>query len=392
MNIIWVAAECPFPPNTGGRNVTWNRIKYLSKENRIHLCSIVDNESDTHYKDEIETVCTTVSFYKRKKLTALLKSLFYPFPAASRWSARMRVDIEELCKNEKIDCVIVDFPQMVENLPRKGVPAIVLNQHNIEYQSLSSIAQSIKNPIKKFFFTFSAWQMKRYETKIYNSQKIRLYTFVSIKEKLLFEDAFPGRETFLSPIGTECIEKKIISSSTRNVVFVGKMSYKPNIEAALWLIDKIWPKVINRIINAKLYLVGKDPDKTILAKANRKEGVFVTGTVDSIDQYYDMANLVVVPIRSGGGVNVKLLEGLGRGKLIVTTSKGLEGTDFEPGRHVLLADDEDSFADLCIEALNTPERFGPIAKQAYNKVYNEYSWSAVVNSLQKKIEDKCVVV
>lgn len=386
MKIIWIAAECSYPVNTGSRVVTWNRIKYLSKNNDIHLYSIVDSSDEFQYKKNLGDICKSVHLYTReKKFSTLIKSFVYPFPAVSRWTKQMKLDLATHCKQEKIDVIVVDFPQMMGIVP--AGQKIVLNQHNIEYQSLASIASSVRNPVKRLIFKVVAWQMQRYEAKLYRSSNISLQTFVSIDDKIFFDKRFPESNTFLSPIGTECKRAQEAPINEYNVVFVAKMSYTPNAIGALWLTKSVWPLIKKEVPEAKLYLVGKDPSEELKDIANIDNDIIVTGTVDSVENYYNLANVIVVPIMSGGGVKVKLIESLGKGKVVVTTSKGLEGTEFEPEKHVLCANDAFSFANKCIQVLLAPKNTAHIASEAYAKINQDYSWDIIMTHYEQVIRE-----
>lgn len=388
MKIIWIAAECSYPVNTGSRVVTWNRIKYLSKNNDIHLYSIVDSSDEFQYKKNLGDICKSVHLYTREKnFSTLIKSFVYPFPAVSRWTKQMKLDLAAHCKQEEIDVIVVDFPQMMGIVP--AGQKIVLNQHNIEYQSLASIASSIRNPVKRLIFKVVAWQMQRYEAKLYRSSNISLQTFVSIDDKIFFDKRFPESNTFLSPIGTECKRAQEAPINEYNVVFVAKMSYTPNAIGALWLTKSVWPLIKKEVPEAKLYLVGKDPSQELKDIACTDRSIVVTGTVNSVDSYYNLANVIVVPIMNGGGVKVKLIESLGKGKIVVTTTKGIEGTDFKPNEHVLTADNAPNFANHCINVLKSTKNYQCMGSRAYEKVQRDYSWDFIVSRLNNHLKDIC---
>lgn len=387
MNIMWITPECPFPPNTGGRVGIWKRIFYLSQNHNIYLYSIIDNKEEQHFKQVMLNYCKTVKFYRRlSKKSALLKCFKYPYPAASRWNNDMQYEMEHDFENISPDFVIVDFPQMMGGLPENILVSnrIILNQHNIEYLALSSLADGIKNPIKKTVYRIVSQQMYRYEKNIYESCKVRLFSFVSINDKRYFEEEYHLSNTLLVPVGAEIKEKDEIIQSNYNIIFVAKMSYPANEEGALWLIDDVLPLIQKSIPYVKLYLVGKDPGENLIQKGKENEHIIVTGTVDSVDEYYEKSNIAAVPIMTGGGVNVKLLEALGHNKFIVTTSKGIAGTELRHQEHVLVADDAEKFAKYCVDLMLFPSEYVKMRNNAYEIMKKQYSWLGIV----KKYEDK----
>lgn len=386
MKLFWLTSECPFPPNTGGRVGIWKRLLYLAERNDIYLYTIAEN-NDTAYINEILQVCKSVKMYNRNsKLISIVKSCRYPYPAVSRWNKQLKVDLSKDYERINPDLVIIDFPQMIGALPSNILNGskIVLNQHNIEYQSMASLAKRLHNPIKRLLYNVVSIQLKWYETKLYNTADIKLYTFVSETDKVFFENQYKKNNTLLVPVGAEV--NPLNEYKKKNaLLFVGKMSYPANNEAALWLVEKVYPLIKKEIPDVSLYLVGKDPGSDLIEKAKQDNSIIVTGLVESLDEYYEKTNIVLVPIFSGGGVNVKLLEALGKGKLVVTTHKGIQGTKFKAGKHLLVADDEEQFANYCLNALNNINYYIPMIKDAYDMVNEYYSWESIVNNFEYEL-------
>jgi glycosyltransferase involved in cell wall biosynthesis len=273
---------------------------------------------------------------------------------------------------------------MIKNIPPDvfNDGKVVLGEHNIEYVTLDNLAESIVNPFKKFIYRMEARRMKVYEEKIYNENKIRLYTFVSSEDKLFFEKTFGKENTLLIPVGSEIMPYKGMVRR-QNIMFFGKMEYPANAEAACEFAENVFVKVLEKLPKATLYIVGKNPlPKVIKLKERFKDRIIVTGTVDSVEPYYDIASLIVVPLKHGGGVKVKVLEALGHGKLIITTQKGIEGTDFINGYHLIVAKDNKDFAQQCVNVIKEPQKFEKIRKNGYDYVKANYTWKAIIGSFE----------
>lgn len=389
MKFMWLTPECPYPANTGGRVGIWKRITHLATTNEIHLYTIIDEEHEKQYASDIIRYCKDVKFYNRKsKLQALISSICLPYPAVSRWNSQLKKDLELDYEKINPDWVIVDFPQMMGVLPENIIRSnrLVLNQHNIEFLSMQSLSEGMRG-WKKLIYGLVSRQMERYEASIYRCTDIRLFTFVSSKDKEYFEKRFHKKNTFLVPVGAEVHDCEICSGSHK-LLFVAKMSYPANEEGAIWLVDKIMPQILQIVPDAYLYLVGKDPMNKLIDACKGKDYVELTGTVECLQPYYDECNLVVVPIMTGGGVNVKLLEALGQDKLVVTTSKGIEGTDFQKDVHLKVTDDEIEFANDCIDILLKPTSSeNSQRKQKAHELMNEkYSWAGITKLFEIKLK------
>lgn len=389
MKIIWLMPECPLPSNTGGRKVEWNRLKYLAKNNEIYFYLIVDNDEEYQYQAEFEKICKEVHIYKRlKNAKTLLKSIRNPYPAVSRWNEQMMRDIDRCYDLVQPDYVVVEFPQMLGNLSpyvRKNA-RIIVEQHNIEHLSMKSIAEHLNNPIKKVVYEIVSSQLKRYEDRQYKNTDIELFTFVSTEDKEYFENRYPKEKTLCVPIGADVTDLEPIVHS-RQLSFVAKMSYEPNETGAIWFERNVWPVVVSEIPDAELYLVGKDPSEKLLEESSKQKNITVTGTVDSVEPYYKESVAIIAPILSGGGVKVKLLEGLGHGKIVISTKKALEGTDFITGKHVLATDSPEEFAQYCISVINEPEKYETIRMNAHEIMKNKYSWEGIMSEFEMQLRN-----
>lgn len=387
MKLFWITPEFPYPANTGGRNVMWNRLKYLSQNNEVYLFSISESEEDIENIKKIEKQFQDIRLYQRKRnIFTLMKSVIKPYPCLSRWNEKLKTDLEHMFNDIKPDFVIVELPQMIGVLPSciKKSHCVILEQHNIEYRALRSIAVGDEPLLKKIAYRIVANQMEKYESKIYNADFIQMYTFVSREEKRFFEEKYRLSNTLLMPIGANTSSFPKITHS-HNILFVGKMSYQPNEDAALFLVKKVFPIIKEKIVDAKLYLVGKDPSEKLRSSASGGD-IIVTGTVDNLDEYYNLADLVVVPIMTGGGVNVKLIEALSHGKFVVTTPKGIEGTDFQSNIDVLVEDDYKKFAKDCIIILDHPEYYESIRSNGYKKIIDCYSWQKICGEFEYNLK------
>ena len=385
MNIIFITAEFPYPPNSGGRIYTWQRIKYLSENNDIFLFSLIEND-DLKYleNEEIKGVLKYIKTYKRKnKLIQAIKGINYPFSVATRKIGDIKKDIDKLIDKINIDLIIVDHPQMLINCNMNDDIPKILTQHNIEYRAFESMCKNSKNLIKKIIYKREYKLMKKFEEKYYNKNLISAYTFISQEDKEFFERRYCKDNTYLIPPGIDFIEPYYNKNIGTNIVFTGKMDYEPNIQSMQWFCSDILPKVKNKLPDVKLYIVGKNPTQYITSLAN--ENIIVTGEVDSVVEYLKMANIVIIPLLSGGGVKIKLMEALQYRNIIVTTPIGIEGTKFRHNEEVLSAESADEFAKHCVDALKNPRKYGQQIIKSLECIKENYLWSSIGGKYEKLI-------
>jgi glycosyltransferase involved in cell wall biosynthesis len=158
----------------------------------------------------------------------------------------------------------------------------------------------------------------------------------------------------------------------RDIIFVGNMSYLPNIDAVMWFASRIWPTLRSTVPFPVRFVVlgaGSPPEVRGLA---RSPDIVVAGGVEDVGPHYGGAALVVVPIRAGGGTRIKLLESANYGVPIVATSFGAAGTGFRSGHELLLADGERDFAQACIKLLIDRKLACRLAQQARRMAHRDY--------------------
>ena len=164
-------------------------------------------------------------------------------------------------------------------------------------------------------------------------------------------------------------------SPARRIVFVGTMDYQPNIEGARWFARELWPAVRQQRPELTLSIVGAKPADAVRALAELP-GVEVTGTVPDVRPYYRDALAAVVPLKTGGGTRLKILEAMAAGVPVLSTPLGAEGLDVSPGRDIVLLDAAPAEWAREIAALTAePARGAALAAQAAVLVRERYDWT-----------------
>lgn len=381
MNILWITLESILPANSGGRLGVFKRLEQVAETENIFLFYPYDATSEEAEINKLKKYCKEVHAYRRgeNKSSALKEINKYPFTVGSRHIRAMQHDIQKCIDTNHIDLINVDFPHMCVNLLGiKTTAPIVLNEHNIEWKVYRTISSSQKNPLKKLLYWIDSYRLKNYERHLFSMLPIRMVTFVSDKDidYMVKNGPITDEKTVLIPVGadqkTGLSEKK---HDGQNIIFVGKMSYGPNIEAVKWFVDDIFPKIKEKFPDAKLYIVGKDPSEEV--KKLESRNVVVTGMVDSVEPYYALSDLAVLPLKNGGGVKVKLLEAVSYKKHIVSTSVGVEGTRYADGKTIPVSDEAVKFAELCLSALYGDEDAEKRMNDAYDIFLENYTWESV---------------
>jgi len=165
------------------------------------------------------------------------------------------------------------------------------------------------------------------------------------------------------------------------MVFVGLMKYVPNYDGITWFLDEIFPKILERVPDATITIVGKNPPQSISGRAN--ENIIVTGFVEDTRPYIEKSSVYVVPLRVGGETRLKILEAMAMKKPIVITSIGCEGIDVINGQSLLIADNPNEFAEKVMQLFSSPKKVVDLTTNGYELVNNRYSWESIGHQMDK---------
>ena len=170
-------------------------------------------------------------------------------------------------------------------------------------------------------------------------------------------------------------------SDPPTILFFGSFGHHPNVDSALWLARGIFPRVLERVPQARLDLVGHEPSDEIRALSDG--AISVHGSVPDVAPYLDRAAVVVAPIRFGGSMRMKVLETLAAGKALIATPRAAAGVDAIPGEHYLLADDEEALVDGLTQLLEDRERRRSLGTSARAWAEENLGWGRGVEAFER---------
>lgn len=180
------------------------------------------------------------------------------------------------------------------------------------------------------------------------------------------------------------------ASSVREntLLFFGRLDYFPNSDAIAYLTDEVMAPLLRRVPDARVRIVGTGDASAAREAARGHPAIDIIGEVPNIATEILAAAAVIVPLRVGGGTRLKIVEAMGAGRPIVSTTIGAEGLAVEDGVHVLLRDNGEAFADAAAQILQDPRRFESIGLAAKRLAESTYSWQAISESLRAELRAK----
>ena len=266
---------------------------------------------------------------------------------------------------------------MAQYLPlaeRAGV-ATIFDAHNAVYDLIRDMSKRPPTPLHRPALGLEWRLLRRYEGML-SRRSARTLTVSSHDHTLLAEAAKGPVHAAIVPIGVEveAIAPLPINRHSTRLLSIATMHYPPNAEALRWFRDTVWPIVHAVQPGIAIDVIGSHPPKDLVRWAATTAGVYVPGYVADTTVPYRNAAIFIVPLRSGSGVRVKILEAMARGIPVVSTSIGVAGLALRHNEHLLIADTPEAFATAIVQLLAAPERRMALATAARARVLEIYDW------------------
>jgi glycosyltransferase involved in cell wall biosynthesis len=247
---------------------------------------------------------------------------------------------------------------------------VVLRSHNVEFVIWERLASSTKNPLKKIYLKFLAKRLKRYEISLLNS----FDAIVPITETDLesFKKLACRIPIKAAPLGVDINEYSHDEkqNSEFSIFHLGSMDWMPNLEAVDWFLKNVYKKLTDQVHDIKIYLAGKDMPERIKNMAGKN--LIVMDRISDSKKFMADKSVMIVPLLSGGGMRVKIIEGMASAKPIVSTAIGAEGIHFTDNKNILIADSPDDFVSAILKLKNDKVFCKSIGENARKLVEDEY--------------------
>lgn len=394
LNLLFIAPDLPYPPKNGGIIRTYSLIAELSKRHKVTLLAFNRDPKDTTRIPALKEFCATIISVPLTKLQmpqnkreAQLLSLLsrHPYLYLSHVSSQLQHAIDIVTQQETFDIIQVEFSQMGYYSLPPTIPC-VLDEHNVEYEILYRTYVNTKFSFRKLYNYFEWKKFKRNE--IENCQKFDCCLTTSIRDQQILSEQLPTIPFAVIPNGVNGSYFRPGNHTLKNkytLIFTGTIDYYPNIDGLIYFLEQIYPLIRQKIPEITFYIAGRDPPREILSYKNTP-GVVITGMVDDMRVYFDMASIVIVPLRIGGGTRLKILESWAMCKPVISTSLGAEGLEYENGKNILIADKPADFAGAVIKLINDDSLYTQLASEGRRLVDDYYDWSNITRKLETTYE------
>lgn len=390
MKILQIANKFPYPAKDGGSLATLSLGKSFAELG--HDVTILAINTSKHYFDpeKLPTgLASAIRFVGVPvntdiRFANLVKNFFFskwPYNAERFISQDFRKELANLLNAERFDIIQLEglyLAPYLDTIRSCSAARVVMRAHNIEYEIWErSISQQAN--IKKLYIRHLANRIKRMELHYLNLYNAILPITSRDGEMLKNLGCRLPMHVVPTGINAEELIPDYTGMEFPSVFHIGALDWMPNQEGLLWFFNNVWDKVLELYPDVRFYLAGRNAPAHFTALPYRN--IVYLGEVEDAYEFMRSKAVMIVPVLSGSGMRIKIVEGMALGKAIVTTTIGTEGIATESGVNIMISDDPGGFALSVAELLRDYERYLEIGKNARKFVTDYYGNTAITRSL-----------
>lgn len=382
MRILQLMNKVPWPPKDGGAIACLNMTKgfsmlghevtVLSMNTSKHHVRIKDMPLDLRKKADFRLVEVPASI---NWFEAALNLLFsdMPYNAQRFISDEYTTELVKLLNEKKFDVIQLEGLYLCPYIPvirQYSEARIAYRAHNIEYEIWERTAKLSEGFRSKYLRNLST-RIKKFEESYLNTYDLLIP--ITDRDGMILDELGNTKPRHTSQTG---IDFASLVPTAKKLEFpslfhIGALDWAPNQEGLIWFFNRCWPIIHERHPEMKFYLAGRNaPDW--FERLVRKDGVVYLGEINDAYDFINSKAIMIVPLFSGSGMRIKIIEGMALGKPIVTTDIGTEGIPTENGKNILIANDVDQFVDAIEQLINDRELANRIGKSAIGFIQEKF--------------------
>lgn len=395
MKILQLCKKYPYPVKDGESLAIVSMAKALADLG----CEVTMLAMNTlrHFSEAANEHSTELAFYKSihtveidnriKPLDAFLNLFSSQSYHIQRFVCpQFKETLQSLLKKEHFDVIQLETVYLapyISTIRANSKAIIAMRAHNVEHEIWERIASNTDNPIKRWYLDHLTQKLKRYEVQVINDYD--LMVAITNRDLRTFQWLGYQKASVVIPIGIDSDQYEPDEASFHkplSLSFIGSLDWRPNIEGLQWFLDEVWPAVEAKLPDLSLHVAGRNTPTSLKQQANDR--LIIHGEVASAKAFINQHCLMVVPILSGSGMRAKILEGMALGKVVLTTTMGLEGIAAENRKHLLIADQPEEIVNAIIYCLENPARFAEMGRAARAFIEENFDSKAITRKLTQQ--------
>ncbi|TAJ18480.1 MAG: glycosyltransferase [Planctomycetota bacterium] len=376
MDVLFASPVLPWPLDSGGRIRTYHLARNAARECRVHLRCVLADGQDRADVRHLAPWCASVELFERSEpgpLRTLARAKI------ERWfhSTALHARLREECASGRYALLHVDELLLARAVDARPAIPVVQHHHKLDADLFASTTGG-RGPQRHF----DLWKLRRLERA--SLARTRQHVFCSADDRASFEQRNGPTQAAIVANGydPEHFGAPRAERATREperLLFVGSLSYEPNVNACARFVDDVLPRLVARRPRLVLDIVGRAPAPAVRALAG--PNVAIHADVPDVVPFLERCAVFVVPLRIGGGTRLKIPEALALAAPVVSTSIGAQGLDLVHGEHLLLADTGAALGDAIESLLADPARAAALGAAGRAHVERHYAWPQLAQQL-----------
>jgi len=385
MKILYLSLRFPYPPHSGDKIRTYNVLRKLSERHSVYFISFTQSSQEENSIKQLAKFCNHIETVSFSKLRAYGNCILYstfsePFQVNYWYSGEMQKKVDRVLEKNDFDLIHVQFFRMAQYVTKcKNIPKLLdsCDSYALNLSRRAKLDHSLSWPL----LMVETSRVKTYEVEI--ARHFKSVTMVSPLDMDCLHSIDNSLPLSVVPMGVDLEYYQPESKEYGpNLLFTGTIKYFPNKDAIIYFYNEIFPIIKKAVPDVKFYVVGNLPPKKI---KNLEAGgdVIVTGRVEDVRPYFDKSAVFVCPLRSGSGMQTKILESMAMGVPVVTSSMGVQALEASLGRDIIVSDKPEEFAQSVINLLKDKQLRQSISHNGRKLVEEKYGWSSIVQGFER---------
>jgi sugar transferase (PEP-CTERM/EpsH1 system associated) len=389
MNILVLSPWLPWPPFGGALIRILETLRWIAERHRVTLLALLRDPEQEQYVKELNGLCervitTMLSDDTPSVLRRLSAGLVRgrPLIQSMHYNRTMADHLWSLTSQNHYDIIHVEFSFMapyLDSVNPLSQARRVLVMHNVETRRFSRELRFANGTRRLALLTdhllFKTWEEEAV-------RRFHGIVAVSPLEQHWIREQVPDAAIAVLPNGVNITQfaPADTTGGSRTIVFTGLMNYPPNIDAVIWFCNAVLPIIHRTHPEVQFTIVGDKPTRPVLALRSRR-GVTVTGRVPDVRPYLADCLGLIVPVRSGAGTRLKILEAMAMRRPVVSTPVGAEGLDVVHGRNILLGETPEALAAQVVSLIEDPALSERVGSAGRELVQTTYDWRICLDGL-----------
>lgn len=397
LTTLFLAPQVPWPLDVGSKIRTWNLLKSYAELGPVTLVCYAQDEKEVAAAEALRGSVAALHVIRLTPMPGSggpLAQALHRWPRIIRYFTRAEFSrtVNEVSAAQRFDIVHVERLFMAEGIaglaPSRALRVLDVDDLESAKARRDLDAMSWRKP-RKWLQTLDYLKLRAYE-----SRTLRRFDQALVCSDLdraaLARRMVSGKAVTYRNGAELDATVRPATDDGRTLLFFGALDYGPNVDAALFLVREIWPRIRAAFPGVRLRIAGKSPCDEVRALHNGDD-VQVTGYVSDKAELFASVTATVVPIRSGGGTRIKILEAMASGKAVVSTRVGCEGIDATDGENILFGDSAEEFAQACLRLLRDAPLRERLALAGRELVSRHYDWSSIRRDFVARLRDAAAV-